>query len=635
MRIDRRVRLGLVALFLLASVVIFTATRPATVPGPLTPDGYRVTAGAHGPMLTFAAAEFNLSTARTPPVSGWWKHELPDINLVEPARAAHLAPPTVWIRMRFDRASLGTRPIALYGALFCEDFILYLNGAEIYRTRGDDDRATFAWNQPLFVWLPPAMLHPDRNELLVRVQSENTQRLGSGTVWIGADNDIRTAYDRGYFFTNIAPQIISGYLLILTIGAVSFWIKRPTERVYLWLAFLGIAGIFRNLLYFAVEPPFAASVFWPLISDSSFILNFALFSFAISYFALPRSRFLLTLLTGACVAMALLRHGLIASGHSALLSYVMMIPHTLFMLVMIFAACRRRPVFGNWLMFGAMLLTVLFAYHDIIFTFDIASGLGLYLVPYGGLLVFAAFDAALTSRLQNALIDVEDVNLKLEARVADVTRSLAQSEAARAELQVAQAVGQERDRIMREIHDGIGSSLLTALTGAKLRGESPETVATLTRSLTDLRIGVDSLEPVDGDVVALLANLRHRMERELKGAGFTFVWRVDACPRLPWLDPVSALHVLRIVQEAIGNAVAHSEAKQVEVRCHPRAREGAPGILIEIADTGAGFDPDTPSRGKGLANMAARAEALSVHFRADSKQGAGTRIAIWLPVAKG
>jgi signal transduction histidine kinase len=57
-------------------------------------------------------------------------------------------------------------------------------------------------------------------------------------------------------------------------------------------------------------------------------------------------------------------------------------------------------------------------------------------------------------------------------------------------------------------------------------------------------------------------------------------------------------------------------------------------VCIEIIDRGKGFDPAGVSRGKGLANMAARAEALNGAFRCDSAPGAGTVSAIWLPIAQ-
>jgi signal transduction histidine kinase len=631
MRIDRRIRVGLVALFIVISGLVFVGTRPPAALQPLTRDGYRVSAGHNGPVLTFGAAAFSLSESATLPAGGWQMRALPVLDLLKAARIAKIDPPTVWARFRFDRDLLGSRPIALHGAIFRDDFIVYLNGAELYRSRGDTREPSFAWNQPLFLWLPPAMLHRGSNEVTVRIESISPQRLGIGPVQIGADRDIRSAFNSDYFFSRIAPQIISGYVLILTIGALSFWLKRPRDRIFAWLSALGLIFLLRNLLYFAVEPPFAPHQFWVLITDSSFVLHAILFGFAACYFALPRQQLLQILLMVCCIAFVALRHALHALGVSELPAFMLTTPLTITMLILMFRACRRRPAFHSWLMLVAILGIVLFAYHDLVLAFDIGHTLGLFLVPYGELLIFASFDAALTSRLQAALVDVEDVNLKLETRVAKITADLERSEAARAELQVVQAVGGERDRIMREIHDGIGSSLMNALANARHRNESPETIATLTRSLTDLRIGVDSLEPIGGDVVALLANLRHRMERELRGAGITFVWRVDACPPLTWLDPVGALHILRILQEAIGNALSHSEADHIEVRCRSRDHDGRAGVLIEIADRGRGFLPASTSRGKGLANMAARAEALNAVFWCRSGPETGTVVSVWLP----
>lgn len=632
MRIDRRVRFALVALFLLAAALVFIATRQSAAPANGAP--FRVLAGQSGPVLDYVDAEFNLSAAHTAPTTGWWTGKIPNLKLLQAAREKHLDPPTVWVRFRFDRARFGTRPLALYNEIARDDFTVYLNGAELYRSRADAADRSFGWNHPLFVPLPAAMLRGGENRIAFRIDMTSMQVLGIGSVRIGADQDVRSTFNSQFFLSNIAPQMVSGYLVILTIGAASFWIKRPKDRIYPWLVLVGLIWLFRNLHYFAQEPPFDPGLFWTMSTDSLFVLMAAVFGFAVAYFDLPHARRYQAALFGYAVVEIIFRHVLVALDLSEFPSFMLALPLFVTMLVTLFRACRRNPIFPYWSMFAAITLAVAFSFHDMFFAFNISNGAGFSLQPYGGLLIFAAFDVALTARLQKALVDVEDVNMQLEARVAEVTGSLARSEAARAELQIVQAVGRERDRIMRDIHDGIGSSLLTALAGARLRGESPDTIATLTRSLTDLRIGVDSLEPIDGDVIALLANLRHRMERELKGAGFAFAWKVDACPPLPWLDPVSALHVLRIVQEAIGNAIAHSEAGQVEVRCRPCDRDGHDGVLIGICDTGTGFDFSAPTRGKGLANMAARAEALAGHFRCESALGMGTIISIWLPVDK-
>lgn len=588
-------------------------------------------AGTPVPALDYGAVEFSFSDKAAIPIGGWHPGKLPDFRLLRAAKARS-DPPQVWVRARFDRTAFGGRPLALHVEMVRDSYTVYLNGTELYRSRADSSDQSFGWNHPLYVPLPPAMLRPGGNEIVFRIETLAPNLLGLGSLHVGPDRTVRANYDRQLFLSNVAPQIVSGYLLILTIGALSFWVKRPKDRIYGWLALVGLTWLFRNLQYFIQEPPIERVLFWTASTDAIFVLMAVVFGFAVAYFALPRARLMHGAIFAMCALEIVVRHQLMASDRSELPSFLLTIPMTATMVVLLFWTCLKKPTSQHWMMFGAIVLSLAFSFHDMLFSFNVSRGAGLFLQPFGGLAIFAAFDVALTSRLQTALVDVEDVNLKLEARVAEITASLAESEEARARLQVTHAVDGERERMMREIHDGIGSSLLTALAQAKHRNESPETIATLTRSITDLRIGVDSLEPIGGDVVALLANLRHRMERELRDAGLTFVWKVDAAPPLSWLDPVGALHILRILQETIGNSLRHSEGARIEVRCGQSSWEGMAGILIEIADNGTGFDPARTSRGKGLANMAARAEALNASFSCSSTIGAGTTISIWLPL---
>lgn len=602
------------------------------------------------PAITFRSADIALDNSATIPAKGWSHHALPSFDWLQQARTHGITPPTIWVRVRFDKRVFGTTPIALNVQMIRTDFNLYVNGTELYRSRaGHSERGLF-WNHPLFVPLPAAMLTPTVNEIAFRIESASPHLLGIGQILVGPDPDIRTHYNTQFFVTNIAPQIVTGYMVLLTVGALLFWVKRPDDTVLGWFALVGLVWTFRNLHYFLQAAPFDPALFWMLTTDALFVLMAVVSGFAVSYYDLRPARLLLGVIATLCVVEIAFRHILVHNGDSPLPSFLLAMPILLTMLILVARACLRNSNFQSWSMFTALCITVAFSLHDMVFSFDIFRGAGIYLQPYGGLFFFSAFDAALTNRLQNALIDVEDTNLQLEARVATVTRDLVQIEAARAQLLVSHAVDGERERIMREIHDGIGSSLITALANARHRHDSPETIATLSRSLTDLRIGVDSLEPIGGDVVALLANLRHRMERELKGAGFTFIWNVEAAPPLAWLDPVGALHILRILQEAIGNALLHSDASQVEVRCGPgfspdsplsspvfrppapRARsEDVTGVIIEISDRGGGFDKNDISRGKGLRNMAARAEAIGVSLTCVSKIGEGTTVSLWLP----
>lgn len=193
----------------------------------------------------------------------------------------------------------------------------------------------------------------------------------------------------------------------------------------------------------------------------------------------------------------------------------------------------------------------------------------------------------------------------------------------------------ERGRLMQEMHDGIGSNLITALAVARQQNQPDTTIKTLSRALADLKITVDSLEPVEGDLVALIANLRHRMAGDLRDAGIGCKWEVQPCDPLPWLDAANALHVLRIFQEAIGNVLAHAGATEIRIGCREDQRERIAGVAAYVADNGHGsIDMASRQSGKGIANMKARASSLHGHLDCEACPGEGTLILLWLPYVR-
>ena len=124
----------------------------------------------------------------------------------------------------------------------------------------------------------------------------------------------------------------------------------------------------------------------------------------------------------------------------------------------------------------------------------------------------------------------------------------------------AHAVDQERERLMRDMHDGVGSQLMTTLAAVE-RDEldSPAVAALLRDCIADLRLVIDSLEPEQRSLQLALANLRYRLEPQLQAAGIRLQWVVpaDAGTASAW-PPGTVLQVLRIVQEGLVNAIRHS-----------------------------------------------------------------------------
>jgi signal transduction histidine kinase len=194
-----------------------------------------------------------------------------------------------------------------------------------------------------------------------------------------------------------------------------------------------------------------------------------------------------------------------------------------------------------------------------------------------------------------------------------------------------QALLIERQRLMADMHDGLGSSLLSALVAVEQGNMNQEQVTEVLREcVDDLRLVIDSLEPVGHDLVSLLATMRYRLGKRLQLSGLKLEWDVHDLPALPWLEPPDALHVLRLLQEALNNIVKHAHARRVRFV----TRDHSSYVEIRVEDDGNGFDIETVRHGRGLKSQIKRAKKLGGKLRVESSVGVGTRVSLRLPLER-
>jgi signal transduction histidine kinase len=247
------------------------------------------------------------------------------------------------------------------------------------------------------------------------------------------------------------------------------------------------------------------------------------------------------------------------------------------------------------------------------------------MLVFGRLVIIGAYVSFLRRRLRERNEQLEESLERIEALMS-----------ARARKEQELAIAQERQRIMREIHDGIGANLLTSLAmlqGGRMDQASLQLV--LRECLDDLMLTVDSLELLENDVVALLATLRYRLEKRLLAAGIALDWQVAELPPLPWLAPQQALSVMRLLQEALANIVKHARATTVRVVTREREEGGEAGVEVTISDDGVGLVASaSPGRGgHGLRNMRERAAGLGGRVDVTSMPR-GTCVMLWLPLQR-
>jgi signal transduction histidine kinase len=194
----------------------------------------------------------------------------------------------------------------------------------------------------------------------------------------------------------------------------------------------------------------------------------------------------------------------------------------------------------------------------------------------------------------------------------------------------------ERRRLRRDLHDGLGPQLasqtLVLEAVAQLMPNDPQKAQELLDLLMnqaeeatrDVRRLVYDLRPPALDDLGLVGALRQRADHyELGGLHFTF----DVPQRLPDLPAAVETAVYRIAQEAMTNVVRHAQATACTVRLHCQAAS----VFVEIRDNGRGL-PRLNNPGVGLQAMEERATELNGQIVLQSLPGAGTLVRARLPL---
>ncbi|MGO1002199.1 sensor histidine kinase [Lysobacter sp. CA196] len=194
----------------------------------------------------------------------------------------------------------------------------------------------------------------------------------------------------------------------------------------------------------------------------------------------------------------------------------------------------------------------------------------------------------------------------------------------------------ERRRLARELHDGIGQNL-TALKHRLVQlgeGLSEEqrtrlqaAIALCADTLEDTRELSRLLRPPILDDLGLEPALRWLARSQSEASGMDVAIEIEA---LPALDGDLQTLLFRVAQEAINNAAKHAQARSVLLRLVARS-----GLLqLQVVDDGCGYDPDAvaASGGCGLGGMRERLRLYDGQLEIHSVPGEGTRLRAVLPL---
>ena len=194
----------------------------------------------------------------------------------------------------------------------------------------------------------------------------------------------------------------------------------------------------------------------------------------------------------------------------------------------------------------------------------------------------------------------------------------------------------ERERIGRELHDGVIQSLFSVgmgLQATAVRSRDPEVesrieaaVAEIDRAIRDLRNYIFGLRPgilADRQLEQALEDLAREFGEK---SGVTTVTDIDGTVAAELAQ--RAADLVQLTREALSNVGKHAQA----TTCRVTLRRDGDQAILEIDDDGRGFDPAAPHTGLGLRNLKDRGLAIGGRVTIETKAGEGTTVGFVIPI---
>jgi len=615
------------ALWFALALATFAAARagvPAEAPG---------TAPA---ARTITQAEFCMA----PGLSDTWPDAACSWKTVDLAKVWHAPRRDVpmadaWFRLRFHLEAVPRHGLALYTVAFNRSGRVFVNGSLLREVGAMRDPLPLNWNRSQYVEVPALMLHAGDNEIEIQ-QRIHTWEVGwLAPVRLGSQDELRPVWQSRVFWQNDTVRLLGSCTGAFGLFMLGVWLGRRRDAMYFWFACVALSWTVQCLDSYAELAPLPPLLWEQVIESMPVLRGVLMLTFVLRYGGMRWPRV-------EAIAWAYFLLGAVAIFGDAMppiglnLWFLGSLVASVFILVLQVRLGLRRSRLEGVLLASAGILAMMLNTHDLWMFSEDTWADRFYLAHFGASLYLIVIGTILVRRFTESFNAHENLAAVLEQRVDEKAAELARNYEQLVEARRNEALALERGRIMSEMHDGIGSQLTMALSLVRQldrdahperAGEDGRVATVLRESIEDLQLIIDSLEPVENDLLTVLGTLRYRLQDRLGKGGIDLQWNVVDLPPLPMLTPHSVLSILRIVQEAFANSLKHSGASQIAVTTRLQGEAGVDEMAhIGIVDNGRGIDLSRGA-GRGLENMRRRAAALGGRLKILSQPG---RTEIWL-----
>lgn len=521
---------------------------------------------------------------------------------------------------------------ALYVPRLSMTGVVYVNGEFV----GGDGRfaepTSRQWYRPHLYQVPQKLLRPGVNLVHIRIKAYANNRGGLSEMHFGPVTPVEAQWRDRQLWQVTSIQITSAITLGLSALAFVAWSLNGFGSAYGYFAAGALIWALRNTHFLFTEIPVPAPV-WEVLVATSLMWVMVLISMFVIRFANKSYPLAERWMTGYVVAVPFILW-VAGARHLALaitLCYAVQLVIGAGILKLLVDLVRRERTAYTALLLCASLVMYGLATLDFVTQADALNYSRPYNLHFGAPIMFTVVALNMFQRFAESRRRADELAQSLEARVQQKNLELQQTYEALRRVEATQFKAQERGRIMQDMHDGLGSQLVSSLAMAQSGDLSASQTYELLRScIDDLRLAIDSATDSRDSLALALGNLRFRMEPRLKAAGIALQWNTLGLQDDLPLPVEQQLPVLRVIQETITNTLKHAHATTLAVTAASSATE----LVVDIADDGVGFDVEAMrlgATGKGLNSLDKRARTLGAVLRIESSS-AGTRTILKLPL---
>jgi signal transduction histidine kinase len=206
---------------------------------------------------------------------------------------------------------------------------------------------------------------------------------------------------------------------------------------------------------------------------------------------------------------------------------------------------------------------------------------------FGWIALGLSFAWITVERLRHADLAMSRMNDTLST---ELTQRNAELEAAferERKTEKARGATEERQRLMQDLHDGLGSHLLGIMRMAQAaKSSKPEIAAQLQEAIDQMKVTVDAMQETEGDIAVMLGAVRYRLAPRLQAAGIRLEWDVPRLPALASWTARQAYQLQMLLLEAFTNMMNHSGATLGQLSASLVDAPDGRHIVIEVQDNG-------------------------------------------------